>query len=159
MSESNGLTLEERATNFETMKHIHLVQHFLHRIVHDLLERAEKHDLSKLEQPEVGLFTEYTPKLAGVTYGSEEYEEFRKKMGDALAHHYAYNRHHPEHWVHGVDDMNLVDVVEMICDWAAACQRHNNGNIRKSIEVNTDRFRLSPQLVKILENTVALFDK
>jgi hypothetical protein len=30
---------------------------------------------------------------------------------------------------------------------------HNSGNIRKSIEINADRFKLSPQLVQILENT------
>jgi len=33
-------------------------------------------------------------------------------------------------------------------------RRHNNGNIRKSIEINANRFGISPQLVKILENTV-----
>jgi len=35
----------------------------------------------------------------------------------------------------------------------AASERHNDGNIRKSIEVNANRFGLSPQLVAILENT------
>jgi hypothetical protein len=35
----------------------------------------------------------------------------------------------------------------------AASERHNDGNILKSIEINADRFRLSPQLVRNLENT------
>lgn len=104
------------------------------------------------------MFTEFTPKLAESTYGSAEYDGFRKAMGPALAHHYANNSHHPEHHKNGVDDMTLLDVLEMFADWKAAGERHNNGNILKSIETNADRFNLSPQLVKILENTAKIFD-
>ena len=148
------LTLEEQATNAATMHHISMVQKFLHRFAVDLIARGEIHDQSKLESPEVEAFSEWTPKLAGSTYGSPEYEAARKAMGPALSHHYAKNRHHPEHFKDGVNDMNLLDLVEMFCDWKAATMRHNDGNIRKSIAHNADRFGLSPQLVKILENTV-----
>ena len=47
----------------------------------------------------------------------------------------------------------------MICDWYAACKRHADGDIRKSIEINTERFGLSPQLKAILLNTVPLLQK
>ncbi len=153
-----NLTVEEQATNYATMRHIERVRNLLSRLVNELLFRAELHDQSKLEQPEVGMFTEFTPKLATSTYGSPEYEGFRKAMGPALEHHYANNRHHPEHHKNGVDDMNLIDVLEMLVDWKAASERHNNGNILRSIEVNADRFKMSPQLVKILENTAKLID-
>lgn len=151
-----ALTLEERATNDETWKHIHRVKCLLDKCVRDLLERGEKHDQSKLEPPEVSLFTEFTPKLAGCTYGSAEYNAFKEAMGPALAHHYANNSHHPEHYKSGINDMNLLDIVEMLCDWKAASERHNDGNIRKSIEINSNRFGISPQLTKILENTADL---
>ncbi len=150
------LSIEEQATNFATMRHIERVRNLLNHFVKILLDRGEEHDQSKLCAPEVGLFTEYTSKLATCTYESAEYHAFRKAMGPALAHHYANNSHHPEHYKNGVDDMNLVDVLEMFCDWKAASERHNDGNIRTSIEKNADRFKLSPQLVKILENTVDL---
>lgn len=149
----DNLTLEQKATNYDTFRHIERVRNLLGGFVMELLRRAAVHDQSKLETPEVELFTEYTPKLAGVTYGSPEYEAFRRAMGPALAHHYARNRHHPEHHKNGVDDMNLADLVEMFMDWKAASERHNDGNIKKSIEKNADRFGISPQLVKILENT------
>ena len=152
------LTVEEKATNCDTMRHIQQVQHFLNLFIREILDRSEKHDQSKLEHPEVGMFTEFTPKLAASTYGSHEYEGFRKAMGPALAHHYAKNRHHPEHWKQGIDDMNLIDVLEMLADWKAASMRHNDGNILRSIEINADRFKMSPQLVKILENTAKLFE-
>ena len=149
----NGLTVEQRATNNETFRHIERLRNLINLCVVDLLRRGELHDQSKLVSPEVELFTEYTPKLAGCTYGSPEYEQFKKQMRPALEHHYANNRHHPEHHKDGVNDMNLLDFVEMLCDWKAASERHNDGNIRKSIEINADRFGISPQLVHILENT------
>lgn len=152
------LTLEQQATNYATMRHIERVRSLLNKIVVELLDRGEAHDQSKLESPEVEAFTEFTPKLAGSTYGSPEYDAFRKALGPALDHHYAKNRHHPEHFKSGIDDMNLVDLIEMFCDWKAAGERHNNGNIRKSIEVNAKRFEMSQQLVKIFENTADLLD-
>ena len=147
------LTLEQRATNNETFRHIERVRNLLSACVVELLKRGELHDQTKLESPEVEVFAEYTPKLAGSTYGSDEYKGFLDAIKPALQHHYAHNRHHPEHHRNGVDDMNLLDIVEMLCDWKAASERHNDGNIRKSIEINANRFGLSPQLVKILENT------
>jgi hypothetical protein len=50
--------------------------------------------------------------------------------------------------------MNLFDILEMLIDWCAACKRHADGDIEKSIEINTKRFNLSPQLVNIIKNTV-----
>jgi len=117
------------------------------------------HDQSKLDNPEISLFTEYTPKLADCTYGSDEYKSFLGAMKPAIDHHYANNRHHPEHFKNGVDEMNLIDMIEMLCDWKAASERHNDGNIRKSIEINANRFNMSPQLVKIFENTADILFK
>lgn len=92
------LTLEQRACNFDTMRHIEMVRNQLEFFVDQLLQRGRVHDQSKLEKPEVEMFTEFTSKLATSVYGSEEYEGFRKAMGPALDHHYAKNRHHPEHF-------------------------------------------------------------
>ena len=153
LPDKQSLTLEEQACNFVTFRHIERVRNLLNDFVRDLLKRGEFHDQSKLEPPEVALFTEMTSKLAECTYGSDEYKGYLKKLGPALEHHYAKNAHHPEHYKQGVNDMSLNDLVEMLVDWKAASERHNDGNILKSIEKNADRFSLSPQLVKILENT------
>lgn len=152
------LTIEQQATNYETMRHIERVRNLLNVMIRHLLNRAEQHDQTKLQSPEVELFTEYTDKLRTVTYGGAEYEWYRKALKPALDHHYANNRHHPEFFANGVADMNLVDLLELFCDWKAASERHNDGNIRKSIAHNANRFELSPQLVKILENSIELFD-
>lgn len=147
------MKLEEQATNFITMRHIEKVRNYINKVITNLLNRAEKHDQSKLESPEVELFTEFTPKLAATTFGSQEYNEYKKQMGVALEHHYANNRHHPEHHKNGVNDMTLLDLIEMLTDWKAASERHNDGNILKSIELNGQRFEMSPQLIRIFENT------
>lgn len=151
------LTLEQRATNNETFRHIERVRNLLNRVAADMLRRGEEHDQSKLESPEVELFTEFTPKLAKLTYGSAEFNACKAAMGPALAHHYAKNAHHPEHYKNGVNDMTLLDIIEMLVDWKASSERHHDGNILKSIEINADRFGLSPQLTKILENTARQF--
>lgn len=153
------LTEQQKATNYDTFRHIERVRNLLNKCVIELIQRGEQHDQSKLASPEVEYFTEYTPKLATCTYGSDEYKGFLAAIKPALDHHYANNRHHPEHHKRGIEDMNLIDIMEMLCDWKAASERHNNGNIRKSIEINANRFGLSPQLVKILENTADLLFK
>lgn len=141
----------------DTVDHINQVRTYLHLMVNELLDRSLKHDKSKTEEPELALFNEYTPKLAAVTYGGDSYKKFLEEMSVALNHHYARNRHHPEHFKNGINDMNLIDLVEMICDWKAATLRHDDGNIRKSLEINTKRFSIDTQLRTILENTIELF--
>jgi hypothetical protein len=150
----NDLSAAEYATNRVTLKHIKIVRNLMQSMINGLRARARRHDQSKLDRPEVAIFTEYTPKLAGSTYGSDEYKQLLAEMKPALDHHYAHNSHHPEHFPDGVDGMTLLDVVEMLCDWKAATLRHNDGDIRKSLEINTHRFNLSPQLARILRNTV-----
>ncbi len=143
----------------DTIRHIENVRRYIRFITDRLTTRGVEHDRLKLESPEVEIFTEYTPKLAQSTYGSEEYSGFLKEMNVALQHHYAHYRHHPEHFERGINDMNLVDIVEMLCDWKAASMRHNDGNLLKSIEINARRFGYDDQLKQILINTAKLFDE
>jgi hypothetical protein len=110
-----------------------------------------------MNDPELAVFDEYTPKLAKSTYGSDEYKEFLVGMGAGLKHHYASNRHHPEHFDNGVSGMTLVDVVEMLVDWKAATERHKNGDLATSLEIQRKRFELSDQLYEILVNTAVAF--
>ena len=143
----------------DTIKHIEKVRKYIKLFMDKLAIRGVEHDRLKLESPEVEIFTEYTPKLAQSTYGSEEYNEFLKEMNIALQHHYANYRHHPEHFTKGINDMNLVDIVEMLCDWKAASERHNDGNLLKSIEINAQRFGYDDQLKQIFINTAKMFDE
>lgn len=138
---------------YETLKHIRRVQEIISMFVFDLTTRGNIHDNSKLEEPELSCFVENVYKLASLTFPSPEYQASKDALKPALEHHYARNRHHPEHHKNGIDDMTLQDLVEMFCDWKAASERQNNGNILKSIQHNGREFKMSEQLIKIFENT------
>lgn len=130
------------------------MSNLLSQIVSDLLKRGCVHDASKLESPEKELFDEYTPLLKNTTYGSEKYNIFMTELKSGHDHHYKNNSHHPEYYSNGIDDMNLLDIIEMLADWKAASERHSDGDIKKSLEINRERFKMSEQLYKILLNTV-----
>jgi hypothetical protein len=154
---------EELFFENETRKHQQEVSRLLVKCAQILLERANRHDLSKLEEPERSIFIEYTPKLRGMTYGSDEYKACLEKMNVALKHHYEKNPHHPEYFSGIVSDKNdlsdsiqcmtLIDITEMLCDWIAATKRHADGDIMKSILINEKRFFIKEQLSEIFRNT------
>ena len=143
----------------ETQKHIENVRKYIRFIIDKIDIRGVKHDASKLETPEVELFAEHTLQLAQLSYDSDAYKESLEQLKPALDHHYASNRHHPEHFVNGVNDMTLIDIIEMFCDWKASTLRHNDGNLLKSIELNAERFNMDGQLKAILINTARMLDE
>lgn len=142
----------------KTREHILTVQKYTQELVHVLERSVIEHDASKLCKPEAEAFAKANSGdfLSCVTYGSPEYrEQIKKLLGPALQHHYENNRHHPEHFeAGGVDGMTLMDLMEMLADWKSATERHENGDIRRSIEINAKRFNLDPQVAAILLNTV-----
>lgn len=140
--------------NSETLKHVNEVRNYLWLLIKELDRRAAVHDASKFEEPEASIFAENTPKLAKTEYGTPEYQKLLDETKVAIDHHYAKNSHHPEHWPKGLEDMDLIDLVEMLCDWTAATKRNKNGNIHKSIEINQKRFDIPEKLSNILRNTV-----
>jgi hypothetical protein len=153
------LTLDQIAANHETDNHITHVKGLLLYVIYLLSARAANHDRTKMNPPEVAAFSEFTEKLDAVTYGSAEYQQCLEGLAPALKHHYATNRHHPEHFKDGIHDMNLIDIVEMLADWMAASRRHADGDILKSIAHNRNRFGMGAQLTQILLNSVPVFEK
>lgn len=143
------MNLEE--SNRATQEHIIRVQQ---RIIDLLMQRARSHDKSKLEEPEASGYAQLSTALGTIEYGTQAYRDALAEAHDVITHHYAHNTHHPEYHENGVDDMSLLDIMEMFCDWKAASERtKQGGSIMNSIAYNRDRFRLSPQLARILENT------
>ena len=139
----------------DTFEHIVKVRNYITKVMYELSIRSLKHDHDKIDNPtEKALFDEYTPKLKECTYGSEEYKKFLAGLKEGLDIHYSNNRHHPEHFENGISGMNLIDLIEMICDWIAASERHNDGDVYKSIEINQTRFGYSDELKYILRNTI-----
>lgn len=141
----------------DTRAHIKRVSDLLSDCADELFLRGHIHDASKLEEPEKSAFDRLKAlSLSGMAYGSDEYRACLRAEKPALQHHYEANSHHPEFYGEkGIDGMSLFDVLEMLMDWKAATERmKDGGDIEKSLVINRDRFKISPQLEAILANTI-----
>ena len=93
----------------ETLRHIKRVNELLGKAAIELINRAAKHDDSKLGAIEKPYFDVIPFKLKEITYGSEEYKASLAELKPALENHYKENSHHPEHYENGISGMNLFD--------------------------------------------------
>lgn len=136
----------------ETQSHIDRVRYFLQRIMLYISIRAEGHDASKFHSPEREGYMRLSEKLCGVSYGTPEYAAALASERETIEHHYACNRHHPQHFKNGIDDMNMIDILEMLCDWGA---RHDDahGAFADFLDVQQERYGFSDQLLRIMQNT------
>lgn len=135
----------------DVLDHKLLVASYMLMEINGLVARVAEHDNSKLLSPEKEMFDQWTPELKARTFGTDFYKAALDGMGEGLKHHYRVNRHHPEHFENGVDGMNLLDVLEMVCDWRAAAQAKG---VALDLEHAAQRFNLSPQLVNIIRNSI-----
>jgi hypothetical protein len=146
----------------ETLTHVRRVGDFLADAAANLVRRAAKHDHSKVCAPEKAVFDEMTPRLARLTYGSQEYLDSVQELGPALEHHFQENDHHPEHYEDGVAGMSLMALIEMLCDWRAASERtkqradgdeYLKRSFADGLRYNQERFGYGDELARVIENT------
>ena len=138
----------------ETLKHIKRVNELLLFAAKELMDRAVRHDASKLLSPEKECFDIITPRLKSSTYGSPEYNATMAEFQPAINHHHKTNSHHPEFYKNGINGFDLFDLMELFFDWKAASERHADGDILRSIQINKERFGYSDQIADIMKNTV-----
>ncbi len=161
---------EQIDAKYSTILHIHkvcenilkiseyLIKNNYHNISDKLLDRSLLHDLSKLQEPEFTIFMESTKNLKNLIYGSKEYTESLKNLGDALSHHYSHNRHHPEYHG-GILHMNIIDILEMVCDWHASSKRTNSSNLEESLNIQKKRFNIPDQLFYTIVSIVQYLEE
>lgn len=117
----------------ESYKHIQQVQKLLGKLIRELTYRQESHDITSVD-------------------GSEEF------AGSGSDAHYLFNPHHPEFYKHGVRDMSLVDLMEMLIDWKSKCLTGDECQIESVIEANQKRFGFSDEIKQLLINTLPLVE-
>jgi hypothetical protein len=138
----------------DSLKHKQMVSNFLIEICHELMLRGNYHDDSKLSDKEVNGYAGTVPKLKGKKYGTSEYKEILGQMKPAINHHQSVNDHHPEFFIDGIGDMNLIQLMEMIADWVAASRRGSGKNILETLPMTCKKFGIGDQLEAVLLNTV-----
>lgn len=139
----------------DTIDHIQRVQTLLSEIIVDLQARVVMHDRSKLLPPEMEGYAGLKDALNGLEYGTDEYCAALEPFKTIINHHYLQNDHHPEHFQAGIDDMDLLQIIEMVCDWKAASTR-NSESLIPSLGASFERFGIGEQLGLIIHNTVTV---
>lgn len=137
-----------------TRRHMQRVSALLNGAATVILARASLHDRSKLEAVEMEPLQRLQDHVAvhgQAPFGTPDYAAQAAILGDMLAHHYANNSHHPEHYPDGVAGMDLFDLIEMFFDWKAASER--GGEPAMNLSFTTEKYQISPMLEAILRNT------
>jgi hypothetical protein len=144
----------------DTARHKKDVEQAIILLIAQLKKRAITHDDSKLEPDEKKAFEDVfnNTKLTNAKFGTPEYEERRIQLKKATDSHYKNNRHHPEHFEDGYRGMNLVDIIEMFCDWYCAAKRRDNADLKDNLVSSQKRFGLSDDIVDIFKNTCDILD-
>lgn len=142
------------ATKYEkSLAHIGMVRFYLTQSIANLQHRLLHHDDSKLVEPERSAYEGLDEAIVGIPFGTDEYRQaIRSHLGPALQHHYAHNRHHPDHYPNGVNGMTLFDLMEMLCDLRAACDEKDKQWI--DLEANRQMHKMSDDVYGILANTI-----
>lgn len=137
----------------DLIQHKRWVAENLQIVANELFRRASVHDNSKFSPEEFEAYEETFPELQKYAYGSDEFKTALAKIQPAIQHHYSVNDHHPEFFENGIVDMNLIQLIEMVCDWMAAARRSQT-NILQGMEINRKRFGIEPQLTNIITQTI-----
>jgi hypothetical protein len=146
--------IEEKVQVLNTMVHHRIeVQAALQVLIHALQRRALVHDVSKFQEDEFAGFARINRIAREYPYGSEEYRQSLKSEKPTIALHYARNSHHPEGYENAAQDMGLLDLMEMVCDWYGAWKVYDGqrepaqrSSWRENVEKQRARFRDSGPL-------------
>lgn len=138
----------------DLVDHKRRVARYMQSVANELFWRASVHDNSKFSPEEFELYEQAFPALQKYAYGTEEFKTELRRIQPAIEHHYMHNDHHPEYFSDpGINSMNLIQIIEMVCDWLAASER-SQADIRKGLEINRERFGITEQLAEVIKNTV-----
>lgn len=147
-----------------TYKHIARVRQLLGEFAIEMIKRGDRHDASKLDRIELEplqRMQDLIDKEGPAQFGTDEYKRRTAMLGDMIIHHRQMNSHHPEHYefevggeyMHGINGMDLFDLVEMFYDWKAASERGESPTM--NLEAACDKYKIDGPLRSILFNTAA----
>lgn len=114
----------------------------------ELLHRAFIHDNSKIDDDEMEAFLQLRPQKKCFTNADDELNNFEKER---IAIHWKKNRHHPEYF-DDVTKMTEIDIMEMVCDWAARSLQYNT-NLIEFVETRQEnRFKFPDDMFNKIMN-------
>jgi hypothetical protein len=145
-----------------THQHIARVRQLLGEFAIEMIKRGDRHDASKFDPVELEplqRMQDLIDKEGPAQFGTDEYKLRTDMLGNMIVHHRAKNSHHPEHYqfelggeyMHGINGMDLFDLVEMFYDWKAASERADSSVMH--LDAACDKYKIDGPLREILFNT------
>lgn len=116
----------------------------------DFIKRLLTHDDSKLEKEELAQNKQYLPSYLTAEEGSVASHTLERKLRFP---HRKENRHHPEYFAQGINDMNLLDLLEMLVDIVAHALLEDKKITTVMINLR-EEYQIEPELYAILFQTV-----
>ena len=115
----------------------------------------KNHDMSKYSEEE---FDAYRKQFYPTS--KEEKESNKENFDKAWKHHYFVNLHHWDWWYESgnMDNMSLIYVVEMICDWEAMGYQFGNTS-KEWYENNKEKIHLGDRQRKFAEELMDIICK
>lgn len=102
-----------------------------------LIANGQVHDHSKFK----GIEWKYLNDGAWPRNCEDELEDQMFKA--ALQQHVTTNKHHPEAWPGGINEMDELHIAEMVADWAARSSEQGTGLLEWVTEKAPERFKFS----------------
>ena len=146
----------DSSTSSYTLEHINRVKAKMEFFASVLATRGANHDSSKLKEPEYSgwLAMDKEPRYP---YGSKKYYDKMFRYKEVLEHHYSINSHHPEHFEDPSNQMDLIDLIEMLCDWFSYSNDISWLEGYNTINSQCARFKLNDTIKHLLLNTFRNF--
>jgi len=144
---------EQPTTEEYIISHIDRVKSWISRFATILYSRGIHHDESKLQEPEYSLWKKMDEEPR-YPYGTQQYKDKLERHKKVFKLHYRKNRHHPEHWNGWYSEMDLVDMIEMMCDWLGYKENISLSEAQKLIETQCKRYGFSNEMRGLLYNTL-----
>lgn len=146
------------------LSHKRRVVQWMSVFIQELKHRADTHDDSKLEEPEISGWRKMDDEPR-YPYGTKEYEDKVKRYHWLMELHWRRNRHHPEYWQiwQYRRDRDLIDYIEMLVDWLAYNDKKlSYSEARKLVAKQAARYHMdelndpinNPPMSQLLLNTI-----
>ena len=130
-----------------------LVQDKLSTVARELISRGRTHDNSALGSPEIEVYHRFFSEYRKYKIGDPRKDEVFAQMAEAIGHHFQYNDHHPEHFENGINDMDLIQLMQFTAD-IMSWSEQEQVDIFEILPMIRDKCGMVDQVYNLICNTI-----
>jgi hypothetical protein len=126
------------------------------KIQTEIGRRMYSHDNDKIANDTIfEVYEQYNSKLRNEKYDSPEFLKYAKIMRPAVQLHTSKNRHHFYDKSNQIknEEVDLIDLIEVLCDWIGATERNPNIDFKEALEYNFEKYNIPKEWRIIMLNT------